>query len=237
MIKHNTQKNYLGVWAVLTILLVLFVDQWSKIYVKLHFLYRESVEVFSWFYIAFIENNGMAFGMELGSKYFLTAFRVFAVLFLIYILYKACRMRVQIGLVVALSLVVSGAFGNIIDCVFYGRWFTDSFGHIAQWAGNGVEGYAPWFKGRVVDMLYFPLVEFNWPDYFPHRGEIIDCGSFAFQWPSWLPCSDEPFRFFEPIFNIADSAICIGVGMIALFYAKSFISLWENVLSLGRIKH
>ena len=139
-------------------------------------------------------------------------------------------MRVSTGLIIALSLVVSGAMGNIIDCICYGRLFTDSFGRLAEWTFNGAEGYAPWFEGRVVDMLYFPLVEFEWPSWVPRAGEMVNWGLGDFAWPSWLPCSNEPFRFFEPIFNIADSAICVGVGVLALFYPRSFMELWEKAL-------
>ena len=226
----TTGKNYAGVWAIISILLVLVLDQWSKIYVKLHFLYRESVEVFSWFHIAFIENNGMAYGMEIGDKLYLTIFRILAVAFFAFILWRGCRMRVSTGLIIALSLVVSGAMGNIIDCICYGRLFNDSFGRLAEWTFNGAEGYAPWFEGRVVDMLYFPLVEFEWPSWVPRAGEMVNWGLGDFAWPSWLPCSNEPFRFFEPIFNIADSAICVGVGVLALFYPRSFMELWEKAL-------
>lgn len=224
-----------GLWAWGIILAVLVIDQWLKIYVKLHFVLRESVEVTSWFYLSFIENNGMAYGMELGNKLFLTVFRILAVAVFSYVLWRGIRRGISRGLVVCFSLAIAGALGNIIDCVCYGRLFTDSYGHVAGWAGPlGVEGYAPWFQGRVVDMLYFPLVEFNWPEWVPAAGQWVNLGVTEVRWPSWLPCSDEAFRFFEPVFNFADSAISVGFACLLLFYRSELSQLMDT---LGRKKH
>lgn len=214
-----------GAWAWVIIGCVLLADQISKCYVKLHFVLRESVEVTPWFYISFIENSGMAYGMELGNKLFLTLFRIIAVAFFGYVLWQSVKRRAKLGFIISMALVVAGALGNIIDCVFYGRIFTDSYGHIAQWACGGTEGYAPWFYGRVVDMLYFPLIEFDWPGWMPYHGQPMNWCGIAFAWPGWLPCSDEPFRFFEPVFNVADAAISVGFIFLILFYRHIFAEL------------
>lgn len=214
-----------GLWAWAIILAVIAADQGAKVYVKLHFVLRESVEVTSWFHILFIENAGMAYGMELGSKLFLTLFRILAVVGFGYILWCGVRREVRTGFILSLALVVAGAVGNIIDCIFYGQLFTDSYGHVATWAGDGAAGYAPWFHGRVVDMLYFPLVEFDWPQAVPQAGQYIDWGWLSFAWPRWLPCSDEPFRFFAPVFNVADAAISVGFVLLLLFYRHTFAEL------------
>jgi signal peptidase II len=209
-------RNGILAWGV--VLTVLLIDQWIKIYIKLHFVLRESVEVTSWFYLSFIENNGMAYGLEVGDKLYLTIFRIIAVAFFGYFLAVAVRRNASRGLLICMAMAVAGAFGNILDCLFYGRLFTDSYGHVAQLAVDGVEGYAPWFRGRVVDMFYFPLIEFNWPDWVPVAGETVHCLGASFAWPSWLPCSNEPFRFFEPVFNFADASICVGFALLFLFY-------------------
>lgn len=220
------------VWAIVT--LVVIVDQIIKIYVKTNFTLRESVEVTPWFYLSFIENNGMAYGMEFFDKYFLTVFRMFAVGAFSWMLYKVLD-RVTTGFVIVVALIIAGALGNIIDCVFYGQLFTDSYGHVAQWTvGTGLEGYAPWFKGKVVDMFYFPLIRFWWPDWVPAAGEIVNFQlsafdfQFSFAWPDWLPCRNEPFEFFKPIFNFADAAISVGVALLVLCYYRTLNRLQEE---------
>jgi signal peptidase II len=226
-VKSITRKAWLA-WGI--VLAILLIDQCAKIYVKLHFALRESVEVTSWFHIAFIENNGMAYGMELGNKLLLTLFRIVAVGFFGYSMWRGVKQGVKTGLLICMALVVAGALGNIVDCVCYGRLFTDSYGHVAQCTlTSGLPGYAPWFRGRVVDMLYFPLIEFNWPDWVPTAGQQLSIGSFSFAWSPTLPCSDEPFRFFEPVFNIADSAICVGFAVMVLFYYKSMVDLFDDI--------
>lgn len=214
--------------ALAIVFVVLVIDQAIKIYIKTHFVLHESVEVTPWFYLVFTENNGMAYGMELFDKLALTTFRIVAVVFFTVLLCKFIRRDViRWGLVITMSLIIAGAFGNIIDCVFYGRLFTDSYGHLAQWAdpANGLEAYGTWFKGRVVDMFYFPLIHFDWPDWMPRTHEIMNIGNLSFRWPSWAPTSDRQFIFFSPIFNFADSAITVGVIVLLLFYPKSFSAL------------
>ena len=165
-------------WLVSAIvLLALVVDQVSKVYVKTHIELGEAHEVFSWFWIAFVENNGMAFGIEWFSKLLLTLFRIVAVGVIgWYIHIMIHKQQVRIGYLTTIAMVMAGALGNIIDCVFYGK----------------IWSYAGWFHGRVVDMLYFPLI----------RNAAGEC------------------LFFRPVFNIADSFITVAVFLIILFYRK-----------------
>lgn len=177
--------------SLLLIFIVLFIDQVSKFYIKLNFRLGESVEVFSWFQIYFIENNGMAFGMEIIGKLFLTLFRIVAVAGLSYFIYYLIRKQAREGFVLAVSLLLAGAAGNIFDSVFYGVIFNDSYGQVASFLPDG-GGYAPLFYGKVVDMLYFPLI-------------VNDAGQTL---------------FFSPVFNIADSAISVAAAIILIFFRK-----------------
>lgn len=181
---------------------VIVIDQVVKIYVKTHFYLGEGVQIFPWFEIRFVQNNGMAFGFEFGSKLLLTLFRIVVVGVLAWYLVRICRRQnVSRGYVITLALIAAGALGNIIDCLFYGLIFNNPYppmiAHMVTWG----EGYAGLFHGLVVDMLYFPL--------------------FSFVWPAWLPIiGGTTFSFFDPVFNIADSAITVGFFLLILFYAK-----------------
>lgn len=179
--------------SVLLIFLVLFIDQASKIYVKLNFSLGEHVDVFGWFKIFFIENNGMAFGMEIISKLFLTLFRIIAVGVLAYYIHNLIKKQVRPGYILTISLLLAGAAGNIFDSLFYGIIFSASEyqGPLATFLPDA-GGYASLFYGKVVDMLYFPLIKNS-------MGETI---------------------FFSPIFNVADSAISVAVGIMLIFYRK-----------------
>lgn len=177
--------------SLLLIFTVLIIDQVSKFYIKLNFRLGESVEVFSWFQIYFIENNGMAFGLEIFGKLFLTLFRIVAVGGLIYFIYYLIRKQARTGFVLAVSLLLAGAAGNIFDSVFYGVLFNDSYGHVATFLPNS-GGYAPLFYGKVVDMLYFPIIVNS-------SGQTL---------------------FFSPVFNIADSAITVAATIILIFFRK-----------------
>lgn len=219
-----------GILAIALVVAIIVIDQIIKIYIKTHFYLHESVEVSSWFYLSFIENNGMAYGMEFVDKYALTAFRIVAVGAFSWMLHNLIRKeQVTTGFVVCVAMVIAGALGNIIDCIFYGQWFTDSYGHVAQWASEaGQEGYGPWFRGKVVDMFYFPLIRFEWPDWVPAAHQPMQWLGASFRWPSWAPCSDEPFLFFRPVFNFADAAISVGVALLILCYHKTFSRLSDE---------
>ena len=191
-----------GKLAAFIIALVIVIDQAVKIWVKTHFYYGEEVSITSWFKILFIENNGMAFGMELGSKLLLTLFRIIASGAFIYYLWRLRdRSDVPRGYIVCIALITAGALGNVIDCIAYGMIFNNPMPpQVAQlFPPDG--GYATLFNGRVVDMLYFPLCEWNWPQWMPMIG-------------------GNHFVFFQPIFNIADASLSVSVIVLILFYAR-----------------
>lgn len=179
-------------------LAAIIIDQIIKIWVKTNMYMHEVIDVTPWFKILFTENRGMAFGMELMDKLFLTSFRIFAVAFLIYIICKQIKQGIDYLFLVCLSLILAGAMGNIIDCLFYGMVFNNPPAPlVAEFVPWGT-GYDTIFYGRVVDMFYFPLVEWNWPEWLPFFG-------------------GEHFIFFSPIFNFADACISCGVIMVVLF--------------------
>ena len=190
-----------GRMVALIVAIALIIDQVIKLSVKLGMRLHESIHVTDWFYIYFTENPGMAFGMELFGKLFLTLFRILAIGFLLYYVGKIRGKGFPKGYMVCVALIIAGAMGNVIDCVFYGPLFSESTPYsVAQFVPWG-EGYAPMLKGKVVDMFYFPLVEWNWPDWLPFIG-------------------GNHFIFFSPIFNFADACISCGVIAILLFYSK-----------------
>lgn len=192
-----------GRLAALIVLVVLVIDQVIKICVKTGMYLHESIHVTDWFYIYFTENNGMAFGMEIIGKLFLSLFRIVAVVLIAWYLTWVVKQkpRVKNGYIVCLSLILAGAVGNIIDCVFYGEFFSAStHTDIATWVPMG-QGYADWLHGRVVDMFYFPIIDTYWPDWMPFVG-------------------GEHFIFFSPIFNFADAAISCGIIALLLFYSR-----------------
>lgn len=196
--------------SVLIIAVLLLIDQVSKFYIKTHFVLGESVDIFSWFKILFIENSGAAWGAKLSDfmpvsestgKLILTVFRLFAVAGIGYWLYDTIRKNSSKTLIWAVSLIFAGALGNIIDSVFYGTIFNDSYQQVAT--VFSAEPYGDIFHGKVVDMLYFPIIDTTWPEWVPYFGGA-------------------DFRFFEPVFNIADMAISTGVGILIVFNKRAF---------------
>ena len=202
-------KKQIGMCSILVVLLIL-IDQLIKIYVKTHFYLGEDIQVMPWFHLIFVENNGMAFGMEFFGKLFLTGFRILAVCFILWYMAKRIRQGVRWSYLLVLSLVLAGATGNIIDCVFYGEIFSpsDFNPYAAQSLSHFVpfgEGYGSIFQGRVVDMFQFPL--------------------FDFYWPSWMPViGGKYFLFFSPIFNFADACISCGIISLLLFFRDELSS-------------
>ncbi|MBQ8521028.1 MAG: lipoprotein signal peptidase [Bacteroides sp.] len=190
-----------GQLSILIVFAVLIIDQIIKIWVKTHMFWHESIRITDWFFIYFTENNGMAFGMEIIGKLFLTTFRIVAVVLIIWYLIKIVKRNMKTGYIVCISLILAGAIGNIIDCVFYGVLFSEStHSSIATLVPLG-EGYSEWFYGKVVDMFYFPIIDTHWPEWMPFVG-------------------GEHFIFFSPIFNFADAAISCGIIALVLFYSK-----------------
>jgi signal peptidase II len=192
--------------AYFLIFILLLVDQVSKIYVKTNFVLGEEVTVFNWFKIHFIENEGMAWGTKLPGEYgklFLTVFRIFAVAGIGYWLWDSVRNHKSSNyLIVAIALIFAGALGNIIDSVFYGVIFNDSYQQLAVMFSQ--EPYGTWFHGQVVDMFYFPIIK-------------------DFPMPEWVPfIGGRSFTFFNAIFNVADVAISTGVGILIVFNKKAF---------------
>ena len=192
--------------AVLLVIAILLIDQIIKILVKTNMELHESIRVTNWFYISFIENNGMAWGMQLGPKLLLSLFRVVAIAFLSYYIWLEANKKARWGYIVCLVMVLAGAAGNLIDCMFYGLGFEASTPYsVSQWVGIG-NGYAPFLMGKVVDMFYFPIIETTWPDWMPFWG-------------------GEEFIFFSPVFNFADASISVGVIILLLFYRKELAKI------------
>ena len=199
--KENNTVGMAWLLAVVAILIVVC-DQVLKIWVKTHFYMGEDYPITSWFHIKFIENNGMAFGMEIISKILLTLGRIVAVILFIWALRKLLKLSsLRKGFLIAVALIIAGAAGNVIDCIFYGEIFNNPIPpKVAQIFPPG-GGYGSWFEGRVVDMLYFPFFTFTWPDWMPGVG-------------------GQSFEFFQYIFNLADASITVGVLMLIIFYSK-----------------
>lgn len=195
----------------LVIVIIILIDQISKIYVKTHIPYGDGFDILglSWAKIHFVENEGMAFGLSFGGltgKYILSIFRILMVGFLFYLLHSMLKNNEPKGLLISFSMIIAGALGNIIDSAFYGMIFSESYFHggLATAFPEG-GGYGSFLTGKVVDMLYFPLIDTVLPEWIPFFG-------------------GQRFEFFRPVFNVADSAITIGVASILLFHRHFFTS-------------
>ena len=198
-----------GKKAILFIILILIVDQTLKIWVKTHMTIGQEVNLFgNWGRLHFIENNGMAFGMEMGGKtgkLILSLFRIVAIIAIGWFLQNLIRKKTNIGLILTVSAIFAGAIGNLIDSAFYGMIFSESYSQPALFFPPG-GGYSTFLMGRVVDMFYFPVIDTQWPDWSPFR-------------------PGESLVFFRPVFNIADSSITCGVLTILLFQKRLFKDL------------
>ena len=199
----NGQRRIItdGWLAAIVVVSAIVIDQLIKIWVKTNMTLHESIRIFDWFYISFIENNGMAYGMQIGSKLALSLFRIAAIGLLGYYLWLQVRKKAPTGYIVCLAMVFAGAVGNLIDCMFYGLVFNASSPHYLSFFVPFGTGYAPFLMGKVVDMFYFPLIVTTWPEWMPFWG------------------GDE-FVFFSPVFNFADANISVGVVLLLLFYRK-----------------
>ena len=200
-----------GRLATLIVVAILLIDQAIKIWVKTSMCLHESIQVTDWFYITFIENMGMAFGMQLGSKIVLSLFRVVAIAALAYYIWLEVKRNTRTGYIVCLAMILAGAAGNLIDCLFYGLIFNESSPYYVSYFVPFGTGYAPILMGKVVDMFYFPLIETEWPLWMPFVG-------------------GEHFVFFSPVFNFADASISVSVVWLILFYREeiSKISLSDQ---------
>ena len=191
-------KGKKGLLVALFIVLLLVIDQVIKIEVKTGMRLHESIRITDWFYISFIENNGMAYGMTIINKLVLSIFRIVAISVLGYYLCRQIKLGARNFYIACLALVWAGAAGNLIDCMFYGLIFNASSPYYFSYFVPFGQGYAPFLMGKVVDMFYFPLIVTTWPDWVPFWG-------------------GDAFVFFSPVFNFADSCISVGVVLLLLF--------------------
>lgn len=195
-----------GRMAILIIIAILLIDQIIKIWVKTNMTLHESIYITDWFRICFIENNGMAYGMEIGSKMVLSIFRIILICIISYYMRIQIKKKARFGYIVCLAMVIAGAIGNILDSMFYGLIFNASSDFYISYFVPFGTGYAPFLMGKVVDMFYFPLIVTTWPQWMPLVG------------------GDE-FIFFSPIFNFADTSISIGFILLLLFYRNELSHL------------
>lgn len=208
-------KKHQGWLAIALVFIILVIDQCIKIWVKTHLCLHQSIDIASWFKILFIENNGMAYGMEFFNKLVLSLFRIVANSVIGYYMYKQVRQQARTGYIVCLSMILAGAAGNIFDSMFYGLIFNASSPFYVSYFVPFGSGYADFLMGKVVDMFYFPIIQTTWPDWVPMYG-------------------GREFIFFSPIFNFADSSISVGVVVLILFYRKELSTI---SLSFGKKKN
>lgn len=205
-------KRYItdGKLAVIIVVLILLIDQVIKIAIKTNMALDDSIQITNWFYIRFIENNGMAYGITFINKLVLSLFRLVAIGVIIFYMIKLLKRTHTKGYIICLSMILAGAMGNIIDSMFYGLIFTPSTPYqVAELVPFG-SGYSSFLHGKVVDMFYFPLIVSTWPDWVPHFG-------------------GQNFIFFSPIFNFADACISVGVIILLLFYRKDLEHIGSTI--------
>ena len=195
-----------GLMAVCIVIAILVIDQVIKILVKTNMCLHDSIEITPWFFISFVENSGMAYGMTFINKIVLSLFRIVAISVIGYYIWLQVKENARRGYLICLAMIMAGAAGNIFDSMFYGLFFTKSTIYEPSYLVSLGEGYAPFLQGKVVDMFYFPLIETTLPD--------------------WLPIwGGQPYVFFSPVFNFADASICVGVALLLLFYRKELSTL------------
>lgn len=196
--------------ACLIVAAILIVDQIIKIEVKTSMHLHESIHIADWFQLVFIENNGMAYGLSFIYKPLLTIFRVVASVVIGYYIWMQVKAKARWGYIVCLSMLLAGALGNVFDCMFYGLIFHASSADYVSYFVPFGQGYAPFLQGKVVDMFYFPLVTFTWPQ--------------------WMPlCGGSEYTFFSPVFNFADASITVSFFLLLLGYHKEL-----SAISFGR---
>lgn len=208
--KKNSFLSQDGLLAFILIIAILVIDQIIKIEVKTNMCLGESVRVTNWFYISFIENNGMAYGMTFFNKLVLSVFRIIAVGCIGWYMHKVLQQKHSTGYIVVLSMIMAGAAGNIIDSMFYGLIFNASSPFYVSYLVPFGSGYASFLQGKVVDMFYFPLIVTTYPDWVPFKG-------------------GQEFIFFSPVFNFADACISVGVVLLLLFFRKDMEGISETV--------
>lgn len=208
--KKNSFLSQDGLLAFILIIAILVIDQIIKIEVKTNMCLGESVRVTNWFYISFIENNGMAYGMTFFNKLVLSVFRIIAVGCIGWYMHKVLQQKHSTGYIVVLSMIMAGAAGNIIDSMFYGLIFNASSPFYVSYLVPFGSGYASFLQGKVVDMFYFPLIVTTYPDWVPSKG-------------------GQEFIFFSPVFNFADACISVGVVLLLLFFRKDMEGISETV--------
>ena len=205
--KRNLHIGWL-VTAMVVVLLI--IDQWIKLYIKTHFCLGESVRVTDWFFIDFVENNGMAWGMSFIGKFWLSLVRSVAIIFLVWYLHRIIKQgKHRLVYIFLVALVLAGAIGNMIDSMFYGLMFTASSPYYVAYQVPFGEGYAPFFMGKVVDMFRFPFFTYTWPEWFPIWG-------------------GQQGTFFDPVFNFADSCVSVGIIAMLIFCRKELEELGEG---------
>ena len=195
-----------GWLAVILTLAIIIIDQVIKIEVKTNMCLHQSIRITDWFYINFIENSGMAYGMTFINKLVLSLFRIVAVSVIGYYLWKQVKEKARYGYIVCLAMILAGAAGNIFDSMFYGLCFNASSPYYVSYFVPFGQGYAPFLMGKVVDMFYFPIIDTYWPQWMPFVG-------------------GDHFIFFSPVFNFADACISVGVIVLLLFYRRELGTL------------